>query len=89
MSEITPGPWEIVIHENGRQSIIGRGGEDCCTKKNARAIAALPELLQIVETAVSIFGFAGSNMALGKDERSAALRLHTEARAALAKALGE
>ncbi len=64
--EITPGPWNLkTLHGSTNGQIYGKNGEkiakplcffmfDSEVKANGKAIAALPDLLEALERAVSI-----------------------------------
>lgn len=99
----TPGPWDsfkahdgkFLIHrrDSGYKSLIGftassdslgHGGSE---EANARLIAAAPELLEALETAVAQFDFTVAAMAKGQKVSMSSLQnCAANARAALSKA---
>jgi hypothetical protein len=100
MSKHTPGPW--AVEQDGPWTLV-RGydvelqsedypgplvctpAENGCTQANARLIAAAPDLLAVCKRMVV---HAGIDMSLGPAEVMEFARIHTEMRAAIAKAEG-
>lgn len=80
MTKHTPGPWQAKIDECGNAAIFS--GDECvadCLKRDARLVAAAPDLLEALENCEAFLlsaGFASSDV-------------YAAVCAAIAKATGE
>lgn len=91
-ASFTPGPWHLRLngkHDGDRT--VTASNQDIChmdggpndnseVLANARLIAAAPEMFDLVQSALSLWGFMVNDLSLSKDERAAAQRNLEKAR---------
>jgi len=99
----TPGPWTLIAGRtfetsDGVFSLSYRTNPETGERlfrspealdANARLIAAAPEMYELLQSAVSLWGFMKSDPSLPQDEREAAQRSYDKAKAVMQKAVVE
>lgn len=84
MNDYTPGPWEVRPDMSVEDTETGTTIAAFCEEANARLIAAAPDLLAALEAVMQHFDPWSM-----PESASQPMRAYEDARAAIAKALGE